>query len=108
MVFVEDEQEKLHSTERLSIGSARARSLDSSDVTENTAQGGGLRRRRLTCSDEKSSNMNANNNNQRGSKNMVPLTSVEINPFSPNHPLSALRSCSEFRKDTCSQNSEEV
>ena len=110
MVFVENEQaeEQQQSIERSSTGSNRARSLDSSDLAENAAQGGGLRRRRRTCSDEKSSDLIVSNNNKRGSKNMVPLRSVEINPFSPNHPLSALRSCSEFRKDTCSHNAPEV
>ena len=29
-------------------------------------------------------------------KIMKPLLSVEINPYSPLHPLSHLRSCSEF------------
>ena len=108
MVFVENENEE-YPAERLSTVSTRARSLDSSYITDGCAQGGGLKRR-LTCSDEKSIGRNnvSGSNNKRGSKNMVPLTTVEINAFSPNHPLSALRSCSEFRKDTCSQTSQEV
>ena len=107
MVFAEHEQQ---SVERSSMGSTRPRSLDSSDVSEYTAHGGGVRRRRQTYSDEKARNRNGSNNNKRGSstKNMVPLTSVEVNPFSPNHPLSALRSCSEFRKDTRTDDSQQV
>ena len=111
-MVVADEDTQISSIQSTS---KRAHSLDSGGdrvSSDSRVSGGGvgIRRRRGSEASRSASgdyDRRANSTDLVNKNIMQPLRSEEVNPFSPLHPLSHLRSCSEFRKDTVRHDSEE-